>query len=96
MSCKARDPYNNFPESPNKNSGPKNMNEQYSQQPQQAQQWGNQRSNALSGRPMHTPGSQQQQPQQMDPSSENFMLRSDLNEAIQYIYRLGGTWPPPQ
>ena len=27
--------------------------------------------------------------------TENMMLRSDLNEAINYIYSLGGKWPPP-
>ena len=30
-----------------------------------------------------------------DPQQENFMLRSDLQEAIGYIQKLGGTWPPP-
>ena len=27
--------------------------------------------------------------------SENQMLRSDLQAAINYIYSLGGKWPPP-
>lgn len=38
---------------------------------------------------------QQQQSQQLNPQTENFMLRSDLQTAIQYIYQLGGVWPPP-
>jgi hypothetical protein len=39
----------------------------------------------------------QQAPQggQFDPQTEIFMLRSDLKEAIAYIQRLGGSWPPP-
>lgn len=30
----------------------------------------------------------------LDPQTEIRMLRSDLQEAISYIQRLGGTWPP--
>lgn len=45
--------------------------------------------------PMMQRQAPQQQPQQMNPQTENFMLRSDLQTAIQYIYQLGGVWPPP-
>lgn len=81
MSCMRNvDPYNNLPP-PRNNPGqqPKNMNEQYSFQQYQPQQM------------------QQQppQPQQLNQQTENFMLRADLQTAIQYIYQLGGTWPPP-
>jgi hypothetical protein len=31
----------------------------------------------------------------MDPETENRYLKSDLQTAIQYIYTLGGVWPPP-
>jgi len=118
MSCiNSVDLHNNIPIKKDGNSGsnqgmpPRNMNEQYGGGPTPPQQWGNQRSNAMAGRPAQTPGYSNQLPQgppqqwgppqqggapggRLDPQTEIFMLRSDLNEAIQYIHKLGGTWPP--
>ena len=34
-------------------------------------------------------------PQYTNKLSEVEMLKSDLQTAISYIYKLGGTWPPP-
>jgi len=36
-----------------------------------------------------------QQAGQRNLQTENMMLHSDLQTAIQYIYQLGGKWPPP-
>ena len=46
------------------------------------------RTTGMSQRPAQTPGRQ-------DLQTENQMLMSDLQVAIQYIHQLGGRWPPP-
>jgi hypothetical protein len=108
MSCMSNiDPYNNAP--PGKcgsgscSSKQSQMNQQYQPQPQppmnqaypqyppplpqQQQQYAG-KTSAMTRRPMQTPGN-------LDPMIENQMLYSDLQTAIQYIYQLGGKWPPP-
>ena len=69
------------------------MNQQYTgppmpelQQQQQVPQYTGRTTN-MSQRPMQTPGNV--------PRTENQMLLSDLQVAIQYIRQLGGSWPPP-
>ena len=54
-------------------------NEQYGGPPQQVQQ-----------HPLP-----QQSQGRIDPSTENRLLKQDLDVAIGYIRTLGGTWPPP-
>ena len=46
------------------------------------------RTTGMSQRPMQTPG-------RPDLQTENQLLMTDLQTAIQYIQQLGGTWPPP-
>jgi len=87
MSCRANiDPYNNAPPSNGGKcgmngpiSGPQTFANAYAV-PQQQQQ---QRTGPMSRRP------------EQNGLSEVDMLKSDLRTAIQYIYSLGGSWPPP-
>jgi hypothetical protein len=100
MSCMSNiDPYNNAPPSKcgSGSCGPKpppqQMSQPYPQPPQpppQIQQYIPQYAGKtnMTRRPLQTPG-------RPDPVTENEMLRSDLQTAIQYIYQLGGVWPPP-
>ena len=98
MSCLEKiDPYNNAPIT-RKGSGcssggcgavPAIVHQQPRPQPQQQQvpQYTGARTTEMSQRPMQTPG-------RPDLQTENMMLHSDLQTAIGYIRRLGGSWPP--
>jgi len=97
MSCMSNvDPYNNAPP-PRPGGGgcgggscgaKPAMNQQYSGPPVPELQQQVGRTTSMSQRPMQTPG-------RPDLQTENQLLMADLQTAVQYIYQLGGTWPPP-
>lgn len=92
MSCLNNiDPYNNAP--PPREGGGGCSGGSCGSKPQQGSQpqipqYTTGRTSAMTQRPSQTLG-------RPDLQTENQMLHSDLQVAINYIRQLGGSWPPP-